>query len=227
MSRWTRRTLNMDKRHHRPVQHLRLATKLVNRSRATVVNRWLRELMDNLWIKDHYNNKTLTLLTNNSRKFIPTVYNDPYLCIDNSSSHKWNLGSLAQIKFLDNIMKICLLLIDLKWFKRSTRHNGLESTLTTVAGQVPQQCAIKNVISSRLNNLLTKRSVLSDSWKYLTPSEILNLIFHFSFRLEMIGKVELSRISTKRIPRTWSKAFKICPVTFLQHLTRHSINKWT
>lgn len=124
-------------------------------------------------------------------------------------------------------MRICLHSTGLKWFKRSIKPNGLASTPTTVAGQAHQLCVIKSVILRRLNSLLTKRSELRDSWKYLTLSEILNLIFLYSFQQAMIDKVELSRISIKKTQRAWSKAFKTSQLMSTQHLTRHSINKWT
>ena len=124
-------------------------------------------------------------------------------------------------------MRTCLPWIDLKWFKHSIKPNGLASTLTTVVGQAHQQCVIRSVISKRLNSLSTRRLELSDSWKYLILSEILNLISLFSFQQAMIDKVELSRISIKRTPRAWTKAFKTSQLMSTQHRTRHSINKWT
>ena len=124
-------------------------------------------------------------------------------------------------------MRICLPSIDLKWFKRSIKPNGLASTLTTVGGQAHRLCVIKSVILKRLNSVLTKRSEPSDSWKYSTLSEILNLISPYSFQQAMIDKVELSKISIKKTPRAWNKAFKTSQLISTQHRIRHSINKWT
>ena len=124
-------------------------------------------------------------------------------------------------------MRICLLSIGSKWSRRSIKPNGLASTPTTVAGQAHRQCVTKSVPLKRLNSLSTKRLELSDLWKYLTLSEILNLTFLYSFQQAMIDKVELSRISIKRTPRVWSKAFKTSQLMSTQHRTRHSINKWT
>ena len=124
-------------------------------------------------------------------------------------------------------MRICLPSIDLKWFKRSIKPNGLASTLTTVGGQAHRLCVIKSVILKRLNSVLTKRSEPSDSWKYLTLSEILNLIFPYSFQQAMTDKVELSKISIKKTPKAWNKAFKTSQLISTQHRIRHSINKWT